>query len=169
MRLISGLILVFFLIATHVQNTLPRFESHSALQGNTENTQEFPVIYGKKNDGFPDRLSTRGVISKVSFARDCGLVRGGGVLQIKLARTQPGYNDEHIYVIAPCLLGSEGREKYVGTVVCMSVTKMKVGDMCNSDYIHNSIDSKGVPFYCLPWKSWKPKEFLKQVDCKMAE
>ncbi len=166
MRLISGLILVFFMIGTHGPNTAQKFEPDSALQSDTKNNQEFPVIYGKKDDGFPDRVNLRGAITKVSFTRDCGLVHGGGVLQIKVVRTAPGYNREHIYVAAPCLLGWEGEEQYLGREVCMSVKKMKPGDLCHADYIHNTIDSKGVPFYCLLWQSGKIKEFLKQVDCK---
>ena len=169
MRLYSGLILVFFLIAAHGSKNPQRFEPHFALQGDTEFSKQFPVTYGKKDDGFPDTLSTRGIIERLSFSPDCGLVHGGGVLQIKLARTAGGYNSEHMYVVAPCLLSSEGREQYVGKVVCMSVKKMKQGDMCHSDYILNSIDSKGVPFYCLSWQSWKLKEFLKQVECKNQE
>ena len=169
MRLISGLILVFSLIAVHRTDTPQKFERDAGLQGQTENGQKFPVIYGKKDDGFPDRLTARGVIEKVSFSRDCGLVHGGGVLQIKVAGTTPDYNSEHIYVVAPCLMGPEADEQYVGKVVCMSVKKMKSGDMCHSDYIHNTMDSKGVPFYCLSWQSWKPKEFLKQVECKINE
>src|SRR3954454_3067474 len=102
MRWISSLILVFFLFAVHRPNTPHRMAPASALQGDTKNAQEFPVIYGKKNDGFPDKVSTLGMIAKVSFAPDCGLVHGGGVLQIKLARSAPGYDPEHIYVVAPC-------------------------------------------------------------------
>jgi hypothetical protein len=150
-------------------NARETLEPHRPPQGNTAERQEFPVTYGKNDDGFPDRLSTRGVIAKVSFTSDCGLVRGAGVLQIKLDRAAPGYNREHLYVVAPCLLGSEGQDQYLGKEVCMTVKKMKVGDLCHSDYIQNSIDSKGVPFYCLSWQSWKIKEFLKQVECKPNE
>jgi len=63
----------------------------------------------------------------------------------------------------------DGQEQYVGKAVCMTVKKMKLGDTCHSDYINNSIDSKGAPFYCLSWQSWKANEFLKQVECKMSE
>jgi hypothetical protein len=166
MRLISSLILIFLMIGIHGPNTPQRSEPVSAVQGDTKNNQEFPVIYGKKGDGFPDKVNLRGAIAKVSFARDCGFWRSGGVLQIKVARAAPGYNSEYIYVAAPCLLGWEGDEQYAGRVVCMNVKKMRLGDMCNSDYIINSIDSKGTPFYCLSWQSGKYKEFLKQVDCK---
>ena len=166
MRLIYGLILVFFMIGIHGPNTPQKFESESALQGDTQNDQEFPIIYGKKDDGFPDRVNLQGSIAKVSFAQSCGFFRSGGVLQIKLARNAQSYNHEHIYVVAPCLMGWEGDEQYQGKVVCMTVKKMKPGDKCHSDYIHNRIDSKGVPFYCLSWQSWKYKEFLKQVECR---
>lgn len=169
MRLISGLILIFFMIVTHGHNVPQKFEPDSALQGDTKNDQEFPIIYGKKDDGFPDRVNLRGAIAKVSFSNSCGFWRGGGVLQIKVARSKPGYNNEHIYVAAPCLMGWEGDEQYADRIVCMSVEKMKLGDTCNSDYIRNIIDSKGVPFYCLSWRSSKFKEFLKQVDCKTNE
>ncbi len=109
------------------------------------------------------------MITKASFTADCGFSRGAGVLQIKLARTPSGYNREHIYVAAPCLLGWEGDEQYLGKEVCMTVMKMKLGDLCHADYIHNTIDSKGAPFYCLSWQTGKFKEFLKQVECKMNE
>ena len=168
MRVISGLFLVFFLIAVHRLNPAQSFVPHSGVQGNAA-TQEFPVIYGKKDDGFPDNVNLRGEIGKVSFSQSCGFVRGGGVLQIKVARSTPGYDREHIYVVAPCLLGYEGYEQYPGTEVCMTVKKMKQGEMCHADYIHNTIDSKGVPFYCLSWQSAKIKEFLKQVKCKTNE
>jgi len=169
MRLISGLILVFFLIAAHGRNTPHIFEPHPSLHYGIQNDQEFPVIYGKKDDGFPDRLSTRGIITKMSFTGECGFSRGAGVLQIKLTRTTPGYNGEYIYVAAPCLLGWEGDERYPGKEVCMTVKKMKQGDTCHADYIRNTIDSKGVPFYCLSWKSSEFKEFLKQVECETNE
>ena len=169
MRLVCGLIVVFFLIAAHGPITVQTFALHSALHADTQNDQEFPVIYGKKDDGFPDKLSTRGVITKTTFTADCGFWRGAGVLEIKLARTQPGYDREHVYVAAPCLLGWEGDEQYSGKEVCMTVQKMKQGDTCHADYIRNSIDSKGVPFYCLSWQSSKYKEFLKQVECKRPE
>jgi len=58
--LISGLILLFFLIAAHGRSTPQTFEPHSALQGGMDIDQEFPVIYGKKDDGFPDRVNLRG-------------------------------------------------------------------------------------------------------------
>ena len=93
---------------------------------------------------------------------------GAGVLQIKLSRTAPGYKREHIYVAAPCLLGFEGDEQYLGKEVCMTLKKMMPGDMCHADDIHNSIDSKGVPFYCPSWQSGKIKEFLRHVECKTS-
>jgi hypothetical protein len=37
------------------------------------------------------------------FYTDCGFWHGAGVLQIKLTRTLPEYNREHIYVTASCL------------------------------------------------------------------
>lgn len=169
MRLIAGLILVFFLIAAPETNTPRKFEPYPALHDDTQNDQEVPITYGKKDDGFPDRLTTRGIISKMSFTRDCGFSRGAGVLQIKLARSTLGYNREYIYVAAACLLGWEGSEQYPGKEVCVSVTKMLPGDKCYADYLYNTIDSKGVPFYCLSWHSAKYKEFLKQVECKNDE
>lgn len=43
----------------------------SALQGGKEPGQEFPVIFGRKDDGLPDGLSLRGEIAKVGvFTRD---------------------------------------------------------------------------------------------------
>lgn len=169
MRLISGFILVFFLIAANASSAPNTFEPHAPLHHVTENDQAFPVIYGKKDDGFPDKVRLRGSITKVSFAWSCGMVHEGGVLELKLARTSPEYNREHIYVVAPCLLGWEGDEQYFGKEVCMTVNKMKAGEMCHADYIRNTIDSKGVPFYCLLWQSGKIKEFLKQVQCKVEE
>lgn len=169
MRLISGFILVFFLIAVHARNSPYTFESCATLHGQTRNDQELPVIYGKKDDGFPDSLTIRGVIRKMSFTADCGFSRGAGVLQIKPTNTFPAYNREYIYVAAPCLLGWEGDEQYPGKEVCMTVKKMKQGDTCHADFINNTIDSKGVPFYCLSWQSSKYKEFLKHVECKTNE
>lgn len=169
MRLISGLILVFFLIAANASNTSHTFEAQSALRGAIQDDQEVPVIYGKKEDGFPDQVNLRGLIAKMSFTGNCGFSRGAGVLQIKLARRAPGYDREYTYVAAPCLLGWEGDDQYPGKEVCMTVTKMKPGDTCHADYIHNTLDSKGAPFYCLSWKSAKYKEFLKQVECKTKE
>jgi hypothetical protein len=164
MRLISGSVLLFFLIAANASNTRNAIEPHSTLH-DEQNDRAVPVTYGKKDDGFPDSVTLRGQIAKVRFTGDCGVSRGAGVLQIKLARPAPGYDREHIYVVAPCLLGYEGDEQYRGKEVCMTVKKMKPGDTCSADYIQNTIDSKGVPFYCLSWKSSKYKEFLKQVEC----
>jgi hypothetical protein len=166
MRLISALILIFFLIAANASNTPHTFEPNSAQHGSKENAQELPVTYGNKDDGFPDSVKLRGLIAKVSFTGDCGFSRGAGVLQIKLARTPRGYNRDHIYVAAPCLMGYEGEEQYLGKEVCMIVKKMTRGDTCDADYVRNTIDSKGVPFYCLSWQSSKYKEFLTQVECR---
>jgi len=168
MRLILPLILVFFLIAANASNIPHTFNPHSALP-EKDYDQELPVTYGKKDDGFPDSVHLRGVIAKMSFTGDCGFSRGAGVLQIKLARPTPGYNSEYIYVAASCLVGWEGDDQYSGKEVCITVNKMKLGDTCGADYIHNTLDSKGVPFYCLSWKSAKYKEFLKQVECKLNE
>ena len=118
MRLISGLILISFMIGTHRPNNGQKLEPDSALQGETKNEQVFPVVYGKKHDGFPDRVNLRGAITKVSFSQSCGLVHAAGVLQIKVARTAPPYSGENIYVVAPCLRSGR-EERYLGKVVCV--------------------------------------------------
>lgn len=166
MRLIFVLILVLFLIGANASNAPQTAAHYSALQDNRRDDQEFPVIYGKKDDGFPVSVNLRGLITKTSFTPDCGFTRGAGVLQIKLARSSPGYNGEYMYVAAACLLGWEGDDQYPGREVCMTVKKMKPGETCGADRIRNTIDSQGVPFYCLSWQSAKYKEFLKQVECK---
>jgi len=105
MRLISGF-LVFFLFAATSSSTSLTFEAQSALHDQKETNQELPVIYGRTDDGYPDRVNLRGQIAKMSFTADCGFSRGAGVLQIKLGRTAPRYNGEHVYVVASsCWVG----------------------------------------------------------------
>ena len=44
----------------------------------SEKRQEYPVIYGKEGDGWPETMTVRGVITEVSpVPFDCGIFCGG--------------------------------------------------------------------------------------------
>lgn len=102
-----------------------------------------PVVYGKKNDGFPRKIKVRDVVedqTSVPFA--CGIWCGSGTIKVRLLKERKGYPQKYIYASVMCLYS----EDLVGKTVEFKAEKiMKAPEECYG--IMNRIDSKGVPFY----------------------
>jgi len=127
-----------------------------------------PVVFGTTNDGLPETMKVRGRISEISFSRACGVVFWSGTLKLKLLDKIPGYPHENLYVVINCLEDSQNEAKYLNKVVEMNVTKLlprsglyREGDACYYEFIDNTINSKGVPFYCS--RIWRD-ELLRQAS-----
>ena len=125
--------------------------------------KEFPVMLGRDDDGFPNKIQVDGSIVDITFAHSCGLTRNAGTLKIKLNNKVSGYNDEFIYVVVSCLIGSQDREKFLNKRVCMNVTKTVDG--YPPLQVFNRIDSHGTPFYYLWWSTARPWDFIKKFEC----
>lgn len=115
------------------------------------------VVFGKKGDGLPEKLQVVGRINKVSFSRGCGVVLWSGTIELQLIEKVASYPYKRIYVVVNCLEDSENKKKYLGKVVKLEVSKLYVRyhDLRDQDpdtfyfeLIDNTIDSRGLPFYC---------------------
>ena len=123
-----------------------------------------PVVYGAKDDGYPDKVVVQGVITQLSFATAyCGWVRHSGTLKIEVVKTSGAYKDKYLYLIVPCLLDPSGESKYLNKKICVTVDKLNHNSLTGA--IANIFDSNGIPFYFLRWKSGGKKSFLDQASC----
>lgn len=103
-----------------------------------------PVVYGKKNDGFPSKIKVRGVVedqTSVPFA--CGIWCGSGTIKVRLLEERKGYPQKYIYASVMCLYS----EDFVGKTVEFKAEKIMKAPEEGCYGIRNRIDSKGVPFY----------------------
>jgi hypothetical protein len=125
-----------------------------------DDPQLFPIVYGGKADGLPEKLSVRGTISQVNYAPPrCGELIFAATFEIKLDGKLSGYDHPFLYVVVPCLYQPEGAEKFLGQHVEITATKQyEKRQPCFFDIESNRINSKGVPFYCV-----KREELLKSV------
>lgn len=116
---------------------------------------EMPVVFGKKGDGLPERFKARGVITEVSFApADCGTIFWSGTIKIELLDKVEGYPHEDVFVVVPCFVDPGGEGKYLKKTVGLRVSKQyedhryDARKPCYFEIIINTINSRGVPFYC---------------------
>ena len=115
-----------------------------------------PIVFGKKKDGFPEKLKVRGVIAEFSYADAyCGRVHQSGTIRMKVIETTKKYPYEDIYMVVPCFLDPNNEGKYLGKTVKMEVSKLYADynnirkiNACYYELITNTIESHGVPFYC---------------------
>jgi hypothetical protein len=122
-----------------------------------------PIVFGRKNDGLPEKIEVRGTIEDLTFARaGCGVVAWGGTLRVRLDRKIPGYPYKDVFIVISCFPDFEKfdhRDQYIDKPVALALSKLypqyqfgmfkdinKVP--CAFDLITNQIDSEGVPFYC---------------------
>ena len=129
------------------------------------NPQMFPVVNGGKSDGLPEKLIARGTISRVNYAPPrCGELIFAATFEIKLDTKLRGYDHPFLYLVVPCLYQPEGTEKFLGQHVEIAATKQyEKRQPCFFDIESNSINSRGVPFYCA-----KREELLKSVTGSQA-
>jgi hypothetical protein len=122
--------------------------------------QLFPVVYGGKTDGLPEKLWARGTITRVNYAPPrCGELIFAATFEIKLDGKLSGYDHPFLYLVVPCLYQPESAEKFLGQHVEVTATKQyEKRQPCFFDIESNRINSKGVPFYCA-----EREELLKSV------
>ncbi len=113
-----------------------------------------PVVFGKEGDGLPEKLKARGRVTKVSLSRACGVVIWSGTLEVTLLEKIKGYPHPKLYVVVNCLEDADEKQ-YLGREVEVEASKLyprytKFRDVSTFyfEIIDNTIDSRGVPFYC---------------------
>ncbi len=120
-------------------------------------SQQMPVVFGRSDDGLPERLKVRGVITELTFAgAKCGVNWESGTIKIKLLDKIEGYPHENVFVVVPCFYDSDLEEKkYLKKVVNLDVAKLyrdynrsAEERPCYYESITNTLKSPGVPFYC---------------------
>ena len=113
-----------------------------------------PVVFGKKDDGLPEKLLVVGGISKVSFSRACGGVYWSGTIKIQLLQKIADYPHQNVFVVVNCLEDKQNQKKYLHKVVRLQLSKLYPElrkfhdpDSFYFELIDNTIESGGVPFY----------------------
>lgn len=123
-----------------------------AQQAAQAGTQLFPITYGSKNDRLPSRLRAQGTITQISYAASrCGELVFPATLKVKLDKRVSGYRHPFLYLVVSCLHQPEGTEQQLlNQRIEVNARKQDgKGRPCFSDFHTSSINSRGVPFYCI--------------------
>ncbi len=145
--------------------TVAQSQSQSRIEFTaSEVSSPVPVVFGRKDDGLPEKMGVRGVIKDLTFiSAGCGGVAWAGTLRIRLDEKISGYSPEDVFVVVGCFPDFEKfgyqRDRYLNQSVMLTVSKLYpeyqfgvFADInkvpCPFDLITNKINSKGVPFYC---------------------
>jgi hypothetical protein len=122
-----------------------------------------PVVFGKIDDKFPDKMKISGTITDLTFSSGCGVLATAGTLKIRLDKKVENYSFDNVYVVKPCFGEFEKfgykRKSYIGKKIELEVSKLlevyyydQIKDInkvpCAFDLIHNEFDSSGTAFYC---------------------
>jgi hypothetical protein len=123
-----------------------------AQQAQQPGAQSFPITYGSNGDGLPRRLKVRGTITQVDYAPPrCGELIFPATFEVRLDGGAHDYKRPFVYLVVPCLYQPEGAEQELrGKRV--EVTALKQDSKrrpCFYDIKTNSINSGGLPFYCV--------------------
>jgi hypothetical protein len=119
-------------------------------------SESAPVVFGKKDDGYPEKLKVRGVITELSFAQAyCGVIAWSGTIKVKLLDKIEGYPYENVFIVVPCFLDPNNENKYLKKMVQVDVFKLyddynqyKKKKPCYFEIITNTLNSNNIPFYC---------------------
>lgn len=112
-------------------------------------SRPFPVVYGKKTDGFPNKIKLEGTIVDASPAPFyCGTLAVAGTLKIKLSQKLKGYRDEFLYAVVLCF-AVEKKEDLIDQKIAVEAVKLEKYPYKFGVSVTNNIDSKGIPFYQL--------------------
>lgn len=120
-------------------------------------SRQVPVVFGRRDDGFPERLEVHGVITELCFAGGkCGGNWESGTIKVKLLDNIEGYPHENVFVVVSCFYDPDFEEKkYLKKVVRLEVSKLYPNynrsteeRPCYYEIITNTIKSRGTPFYC---------------------
>jgi hypothetical protein len=136
-------------------------------------SQPTDVVFAARNDGLPDTLKLRGTITEVSFAQaDCGVIFWSGTAKIELLEKINGYPHENVFLVVPCFVNLNNQQKYLNKVVRLEVSKLYPNynhyskkTPCYFEIITNTINSRGVPFYC---SLFGQEEILKSIEQEPA-
>lgn len=158
---------------------LPSIRAQQKVERKIENVRgsdvsgPVPVVFGKKNDGLPEKMKIRGRISEISFCRACGGILWSGTLKIKLLESIEGYPYEHAFVVVNCLEDSENESRYLDKIIELDVAKLypeyreyRGPDSFYIELIDNTIGSGGVPFYIT---NMGRTEILKSIEGKRSK
>lgn len=145
--------LAIFAITSLAQNQpLPISDcSSSKVEVRFDNSKCFkPIVWGTKDDGFPNKMKIKGIVTNVTLVQiSCGVLCHFGTAEIKLLEKPKGYDYDFIYVTVLCFSGK--REAYVNRKVEQYVVKTDEQRVkkyyCGG--VFNFIDSKNLPFYDL--------------------
>lgn len=152
------LILFIFVIVLFAENSFAQEQSlpisdcsTSKIEVGFDSSKCFkPVVLGAKDDGFPNKIKIKGVVTKVTLVQiSCGVLCHFGIAEIKLSERPKGYNSDFIYVTVLCFSGK--KEDYLNRTIEQTVLKTDK-TRSNKYYcgsIYNFIDSSGLPFYDL--------------------
>ncbi len=112
--------------------------------------QSFPITHGTQADGLPQRLTARGVVTRVHYAPPaCGELIFPATLEIKLDGKLRGYKHPFLYLVVPCLYQAEGADKFLNQRILINAVKQTARRRpCFYDVGDSKLDSRGVPFYC---------------------
>jgi hypothetical protein len=109
----------------------------------------YPVVFGKPDDGFPNRIHIQGTVVEASpEAFYCGAVATGGTLKIRLDTAIEGYPDAFVYLFVLCY-AVEKKETLVNQRVVVDANKLVGNPYGFGVSVSNQSDSKGTPFYYL--------------------
>jgi hypothetical protein len=147
-------LLTVVLVAPAGAGTRQKHRSKAAPDEMADVSAPVPVVFGKKDDGLPEKLTARGTITKASLSRACGVVFWSGTLEITLRDKIERYPHPKVYVVVNCLEDND-EKKYLGEDVEVGVSKLypsysQFHDAATFYFesIDNTIDSGGIPFYC---------------------
>jgi hypothetical protein len=112
------------------------------------------VVFGKTGDGLPEKMDVIGRITEVSFSTPCGTIAWAGTIKLELLEKSRTYPHKNVYVVMLCLQDRQNEKKYLGKVVKLKLLKLypkyrhSKDDSFYFELIENTINSRGVPFYC---------------------
>lgn len=150
--LFTFFLIIFAGISFAQEQSLPLSDcSTSQLKVGFDNSKCFkPIVWGTKDDGFPNKMKIKGIVTKVTLVQvSCGVLCYFGTAEIKLSERPKGYNSDFIYVTVLCFSGK--KEDYLNRSIKQYV--VKTDEQRAKKYycggIYNFIDSSGSPFYDL--------------------
>ena len=160
---------VLILLSGGITLTFGQADIRKTTQGTPSGVSSpVPVVFGRKDDGFPETMTVTGVIKDLTFIKaGCGGVAWAGTLRLELKEKVSNSPPKDVFVVVGCFPDFEkfgsNRKSYLNKPVRLTVSKLypdlrfssiiaagrdvlKVP--CAFDLITNEINSKGIPFYC---------------------
>lgn len=159
-HLVISIVLVFNLMVVAAQSKKP----DPLVVLASQISSPVPIVFGKREDGLPEKMILRGTIVDLTFAEvACGGVAWSGTLQVRLAQPIPDYPYDNVFIVISCFPEFEkfksDRALYISRPVSLEVSKLYpeyrfglIQDIkkvpCAFGLVINKLDSKKAPFYC---------------------